>query len=173
MDRKTAETVEDFSEKMEGHWDQLVASGALKPMLAELKTALSKIPNRYGLEFHLQVVVTDEKREAAMDLVQAGFSGHPDTEPYASSMGESFQRYWAKGEIVVVPHTYCPICWQHWDFKHEREECPDCDAKMGKDVRYFLDDDQCPYCSGGKLTSKTLTCDKCGHKVPKNHIAWG
>ena len=75
--------------------------------------------------------------------------------------------------MLIVPHDYCPKCWDRWDFKWKNPSCGHCGATLGKEVKILLDTDICPYCELGNVTAAKPTCDRCGYQVDSSAVVWG
>ena len=75
--------------------------------------------------------------------------------------------------MCEVPHDYCPSCWGPWDFKLVHRTCPDCGAKLGRDVKLLVDSDVCPHCEEGKVTSVAPKCTRCAFEATPDIVWWG
>jgi len=114
----------------------------------ELKQQLTVLSKQLGLSINLELNVTafDETRESTLPLLQTGLATRDGSEPYQFWSDSTPMRYVAKGEITVVPHDRCPVCWSAWDFKNLHPTCETCGSRMGHEVRLLIDSDRCPRC---------------------------
>jgi len=154
-------------------FDELHKAGAFEHILQELKKAVDQLPDTYSVCFDIRMNVFDTKREKGLSLLNTGFNAHKGDDPYRHYGDASAQRYLVDGEMCMVPEDYCPHCWGDWGFKFKNTSCAECGYELGKEVKYLLDDDLCPYCQNGKLTIDNPTCDKCGYMIDKDKVVWG
>lgn len=142
-----------------------------------LQNALTKVRQalgeRYSLGIDMVVHVFDPSGERSMPLLTTGLAIPEDGEPYRTWSDSTPQRYVAKGEIQIVPHDRCPVCWKDWDFKFRHRACPHCGATLGKDVKVLLDNDVCPHCEEGAISPSSPKCEMCGHEVDLSLVTWG
>ncbi len=173
MDKSTFEMVDPLMDEIAESTDQVLDS----PELAQLRTLLTELKkelgDRYLVSLGVTVDVFDQEKERGLPLLQMGLSGFGDAEPYHATGDSSPQKYVADGEIQVVPHDRCPVCWEVWDFKFKHQSCRGCGATLGDNVKVLLDTDVCPHCEKGKVSMTTPVCPKCGHKVDLNLVTWG
>ena len=87
--------------------------------------------------------------------------------------GITSQKYFVEGEMCIVPGEFCPNCWGKWGFKFKHNTCPECGYELGKQIKYLLDTDTCPYCQEGKISVDKPTCDECGFEVDNKKVVWG
>lgn len=144
--------------------------------LDEVKKGMQELTAKYPrlsvcLDCHLEVC--DPEKEDVLPLLRFGVTANEGRSPYIHHADCTTQRYLVNGAIHIVPHDHCPNCWGIWDFKYKNKVCPHCSFSVGKEVRYMLDTDTCPYCERGKMTSKNLTCDDCGFQLLPSEVAWG
>jgi hypothetical protein len=144
-------------------------SAKLRELLVKLGEALGE---SLGVSLRFSLDVVDWQREQGLSLLQTGVSVH-EGETHRTYDDASVHRYLVNGEIEVVPHDRCPICWQDWAFKFENRECPHCEAALGKNVRLLIDGDVCPFCEQGTLTSDKPKCDRCGFELDPATVYWG
>jgi len=173
MDRKHYEAAEP-------HLDEIaeLLDGVLEgEMSAQLNDALAKLGRvmgqGYSVGLNIVVDVFDQQREKSLPLLTTGLAASDGKEPYRAWGDSSPQRYIVEGEMLVVPHDYCPKCWDSWDFKWKFPTCGHCGAALGKEVKILLDTDVCPYCEKGKVTAAKPTCDRCGYQVDSSAVVWG
>ena len=105
--------------------------------------------------------------------MNTGLNCQKNQEPYQYHGDSTPQKYYVNGEMCIVPHDYCPNCWGTWDFKFKDGVCPNCRCELGKEVKYLLDDDVCPWCRQGKVTVEHPVCDQCNFEVDPQRVVWG
>ena len=117
MDPATFEAADPLVDKIA----DLVDSALLSDQLANLRQALDELGkavwSRYSANLTVVVDLFDREREKALPLLNTGLSATDSRTPYRTWGDSTPQRYLVNGEIQVVPHDYCPKCWQLWDFK--------------------------------------------------------
>lgn len=146
------------------------------PAAAAIRGAMQEMSSKYphfSVSLNCMVEVFDEKRKETLPILRMGIVSSEGKPAYQHWADSSPQRYWANGEVCVVPHDHCPICWGEWDFKYLHKHCQSCDATLGKQVKYMLDDDHCPHCANGKVTPKAPKCAECGFEVREGETLWG
>lgn len=144
--------------------------------MAKVREALQALTKKYpgySVSVNCNLEVFDDERKSILPLLRMGIVSLEGNAAYEHSADSSPQRYWANGDVCVVPHDHCPLCWGAWDFKFLHKQCPTCDAKLGKQVKYMLDSDQCPHCSSGKISSKQPKCTDCGFEAGTDEVVWG
>lgn len=173
MDKQEFEIMDSFADCVNDRIDELHKEGQLDNVLKELQEAVNQLPDKYSVNLEIKVNIFDSKREKQIPLLQTGFNAHHLEKPYRHYGDSTIQKYYVEGNMSVVPHDYCPNCWEEWDFKFQNTACPYCEYELGKQVKYFLDDDVCPMCEEGKVTVNNPVCDKCGKKVDPERVVWG
>ncbi|KKK63786.1 hypothetical protein LCGC14_2990770, partial [marine sediment metagenome] len=147
------------------------------PETEKLRSLLSKlneaIGSRYLVSLHLDVTVFDVEKERCLPLLRTGLAGFDGEKPFQAGGDSTEQRYIADGEMVVVPHDRCPLCWEEWDFKFVHPTCSHCEVHLGTSVKVLLDTNVCPGCEDGEVSMSQLTCPKCGYKVDPSYVTWG
>lgn len=145
--------------------------------LAELKTKLSEISRilgePYSVTLDINLQVFDSDRGNSLPLLQTGLSTNNGSPAYQCWGDSSPHRYVVNGQLYIVPHDHCPSCWGRWGFKDRDPICPECGINMGEQVMWLLDNDLCPNCEDGTVTSTNPTCTKCGYLVNPAYIIWG
>ena len=142
----------------------------LRAQLSALKTTLGQ---RYGVSLNLIIEVFDNEKEKGLPLLRTELATSNDGELYRTWSDSTPQRYITGGEIQVVPHDYCPRCWEDWDFKFRNPQCRSCGAVLGQDVKVLLDSDVCPSCERGRVTMSEPVCNRCGFEVDPDWVTWG
>jgi ribosomal protein S27AE len=173
MDKATYEIADAIVDEIAEIANELLKSAEtakLRSLLTELNQAIG---SRYLVGLHLNVDVCDTEKERCLPLLQTGIAGFDQDKPFLACGDSTPQRYIAGGEMVVVPHDRCPLCWEEWDFKFKHQSCAHCGAILGKDVRMLLDTDVCPWCEEGKVSMSQPTCPNCGHTVDPATVVWG
>ena len=173
MNKQEFEILDSFTDTVNDKIDELHKEGQFDNVLAELQEAVSQLPEQYSVNLEIKVNIMDEKREMQIPLLQTGFNAVHGSAPYRHYSDSTIQKYYVEGEMSVVPHDYCPHCWGEWDFKFKHTICPYCEYELGKQVKYFLDDDVCPMCEKGTVTSSNPVCDNCGEEVDPQKVVWG
>lgn len=153
--------------------DKLDESGAWKEALQAIERTAADLPDNHSISLKFTLSVFDSDREKEMAVLSAGFACPSQGKPYDASGDSTIHRYVVGGDICQVPHDYWPKCWGIWDFKFKFEECPECGAILGEDVKLLLDTDVCPYCESGKVTMNDPVCTECGYEVDPRKIVWG
>ena len=173
MDKTTFDIADPIVDKIAEAATELLDS----PETEKLQSLLSKlnkaIGDRYSVSLDLNVSVFDVEKERCLPLLQTGLAGFDGDEPFRAHGDSTAQRYIADGDMVVVPHDRCPICWEAWDFKFLHPACPHCEAELGNNVKVLLDTGVCPNCEDGEVSVSQLTCPKCDYKVDPSFITWG
>ena len=172
MDKTTFETADPIVNDIADAVTALLESQTtqLRALLTQLNKAIG---NRYAVSLDVSVGIFDRDEERIMPLLQTGLSGFEGEKPYHTWADSAPQRYVVGGEMLVVPHDRCPKCWEAWDFKFKHPTCEHCGATMGKDVKFLLDTDLCPFCEKGEVSMTKPVCDKCGYHVNPDTVTWG
>lgn len=173
MDKATFEIADPILDQIDGAITELLESAATEK-LRNLFTELDKALGSHGVaSLAVNVEVFDREKEHCLPLLQTGMSGFDDDKPY-QVWGDSVpQRYIVGGEMQVVLHDRCPLCWEEWDFKFKHQSCAHCGAILGKDFKLLLDRDVCPFCLKGGVSVSNPVCDRCGCKVDPQFVVWG
>ncbi|AQQ71164.1 hypothetical protein SMSP2_01530 [Limihaloglobus sulfuriphilus] len=162
-----------LTDKTNSFIDDLHKSGALDALLNELKSVTNQLPESYSVSIDFQLNVCDSNKETSVPLLQTGFVAGKGIELYRHYGDTATQKYLVDGEMCIIPDDYCPHCWEEWDLKFMNPTCPYCDYRLGKEIKYLLDDNTCPWCQEGKVSIDNPTCDNCGKKIDGDMIAWG
>jgi hypothetical protein len=145
--------------------------------LSSLRTALAllsgEVGSRYSVNLNVAVEIFDEKRPHPLPLLNIGLSTSGGKLPYKTFEDATRHKYVVDGDIQVVPHDHCPRCYGLWDYKLHTPSCPGCRATMGRDVKFLLDTDVCPFCEEGKVSMTNPICGKCGHRIDPEQVVWG
>ena len=173
MNKQEFEIIDLFADCVNDRIDELHNEGQFNNVLRELQEAVNQLPDRYSINWEFKVNIFDNQREQQIPLLQTGFNAHHSEEPYRHYADSTIQKYYVEGEMSIVPHDYCPHCWEEWGFKFKHTICPYCEYELGKQVKYFLDDDVCPMCEEGTVTSSNPVCDKCEEEVDPQKVVWG
>jgi hypothetical protein len=142
----------------------------LQSLFTDLKKSLG---DRYLVSLGVTVEVFDQAKERSIPLFRGGLSGFDSDEPYHATGDFTPHKYVADGELQVVPHDRCPICWKVWDFKFLNRSCGECGATLGANVKLLLDTDVCPHCEEGKVSLANPVCSECGSEVDSSLVEWG
>jgi hypothetical protein len=162
-----------LSDSVNDKFEELHKAGAFDDILQKLKDTTGQLPDTYSVSFDIRMNVFDSEGEKSISLLNTGFNASKGREPYRHYGDTSPQKYFVNGQMCTVPDEFCPHCWGQWDFKFKHPLCPECGYELGKQVKYLIDNDVCPYCQEGKITIDSPTCDKCGFKVDEKKVVWG
>lgn len=165
--RQTETKLDAIAEQL-GEWLDVESSQQLKRQLTELSKHLG-----LSISLELNVTASDETRQHSLPLLQTGLATRESSEPYQFWSDSTPMRYVANGEITVVPHDRCPVCWGAWDFKYRHPACTSCGSRMGDEVKLLIDSDCCPSCEEGTVSPEQLKCDQCAFEVNSDHVNWG
>ena len=152
--------------------EEWLQSESLSELRAALEKAIALLPDEYQVTLDVTLSIYDDKRERTIELVNHGWCFDNESPPYTASSASSPHQYLVDGEVRKLPHEYCPNCWAAWIFKFEQPICPTCGYVMGKQVMQLVDNDLCPFCEDGAITSTNPKCQKCGNQVNPAFIAW-
>jgi hypothetical protein len=152
--------------------DEMLNTGHFTDVKELLTDAIGELPDNYSLNLNIDFSVFDNQREKDIKLLQTGLTTS-EGEAYQHSADTSPLKYMVDGEMCIVPEEFCPHCWGEWQFKFKHTTCPECSYELGKQVKYFLDDDTCPYCQEGTVTINNPVCDSCEEEVDPQKVVWG
>ena len=172
MDKTTFEIADPMMDEIADAIGDLLDSpetATIRSLLTKLNDAIGK---RYAVSFDVNIEVFDQEKERSLPLIQTGLSGFEDGELYQTWGDSTPQQYLVGGKVVVVPHDFCPQCWNGWDFKPKHPTCGHCGATMGKDVKLIVSKNACPFCEEGTISPSNPVCDKCGSEVDPNTAVW-
>jgi len=173
MDRATFESADPIVDQMAEMIDGVLDS----PQFSEIRQALIRLSEAVGSRFSVSldvcVEVFDPERSHPLPLLVTGISTSKGKAPHRTWSDSTPQKYLIEGKMLIVPHDRCPKCYGIWDFKFKNLSCRECNATLGKDVKFLLDSDICPYCEEGKVSLSSPICDKCGFRVDPRLVAWG
>lgn len=173
MDQNTWEQVDPQLDEIAEELERLLASreaSKLREMLAKVSKVL---PDELSTHLNCSVTVCDSEREATLSLLNVGMGVSESGEVYPTSGDSSVHRYVINGEIEVVPHDFCPKCYQEWGFKLDHPTCSHCDAELGVNCWVLLDSDVCPFCEDGEISASNPKCRSCGYVVNPRFVKWG
>lgn len=139
--------------------------------LAEL---LTPIDNDDGVRECLRSIIT-ANRIVGRELLLLKREKHKELVRNAKEIGQ-----WKKGslksslcvrtKLVTITLWECDNCGRNWKMKYKNPSCPNCDHKMGKEIKLFLSRDTCPYCDNEGIRPDGLKCSKCGFEAPSDWI---
>jgi hypothetical protein len=137
-----------------------------------LRDAADTLPDNYSLNLNFELTVFDSVRQKAIRLLHTCLT--PSQEDFWQASADTFaQKYLVNGEMCTVPEPFCPNCWGEWRCKCNYEKCPHCGYELGKEVKYLLDNDHCPACQAGTVTSDNPVCTDCGYLIEPDKVVWG
>jgi hypothetical protein len=148
---------------------------AVRSSLAKVGDALGR---RYDVSLRCGLDLNDLEKDQGLHLDSTGLSHEGgDTKTPGKFRrtwdGFSLQRYVLNGEIHVVPHFFCPNCWETWGFKELGHPCPGCGITLGKECKILVDSDICPHCEEGEISMNDPCCDLCGFQTDPKTVVWG
>jgi Zn-finger nucleic acid-binding protein len=170
MQEKEFDKLDELAEMVNDKIHELYKDGAFLEITNKIKKVSQSIANNYSVTVDFQVNVFESTKEKSLRALTIGISSSGENSPYLAYGDSSPCRYLVGGDIIKVPHDYCPSCWGAWDFKLQNHTCPECGIEMGKDVKLLLDTDTCPNCEDGSVSLYKTKCDKCGFEVDKNMV---
>ena len=173
MERSTFEAANVCLQRIVELIDKLTDSPQVGALKSELAALNKTVGTEYSVNLQCSLEVYDRERKQALPLARTGLTSLSGEMPYQATEELTIERYLALGEVRIVPHDYCPVCWGVWDFKFLQPTCFHCSASLGEDVKVLLDCDVCPSCESGKVASNELVCDHCGCEVDPKFVAWG
>ena len=159
--------VDDIAEQI----SELMESDAFRTIKQKL-AEISSVFGEFSVNLEMNVRLFDPEG-LQLPLLQTGLSTTEGSEPWQMWGDSTPQRYVVFGDIVVVPHDYCPQCWAEWDFKEQNPKCPGCGLQLGKEVKILLDSDVCPRCEKGTVSATSPECNRCETVVNLNYVVWG
>ena len=144
MDKTTFEIADKFLDNVAETTDRLLDSkelDGLRNLLIEMNKALGE---RYSIGLAVHVEMFDREKDRCLPLLQTGLAGFSEGEPYKTWADSTAHKYVTDDGVQIVPHDYCPTCWEVWDLKFQKPSCSHCGATMGNEVKILLDTDVCP-----------------------------
>jgi hypothetical protein len=173
MDRSTFESADPILEEMAATLDQLLDADEFTAVRLTLARLSETVGSRYSVNLNMCVEVFDAERPHALPLLTTGLSTSKGEPPHKTYGDSTPQKYVVDGEMQVVPHDRCPMCYGLWDFKLDHPSCSECGATMGREVKLLLDTDVCPFCEDGKVSLSAPVCVKCGQRIDPGVVVWG
>ncbi len=173
MDRSTFESADLVLDEMSPMLDEFLDSDQFSGVRHALARLSEIVGARYSVNLTVCVDVFDPDRSHALPLLTVGLSTSEGKPPHKTYGDSTPQKFVVGGEMQVVPHDRCPICFGIWDFKLKNPSCSECGATMGPDVKLLLDSDVCPFCEEGKVSMGVPVCDKCGLTIDPGIVVWG
>jgi len=173
MDTDQFDRIHKLADDVYEKFDDLYKQGVLSDLEAKMKEICSSLKEEYSVSINFDMGVFSSEKEQLISLTKRGITCFGGGEPYLFSSGSTIHRYIVDGQIVKLPHDYCPNCWGEWDFKLLNNTYPSCDYIMGKEIKLLLDTDVCPNCEDGKVSLSNPQCPKCGVKLESSMVSWG
>jgi len=173
MDAEQFDSIEKLADNVYDKFDELYKKGIFAEIEAKMKDVCASLKEEYSISVNFDVEVFNSEKEQSITLTKRGIACFGGQAPYLASSGSTAHRYVVNGQIVKLPHDYCPHCWGEWDFKLLHTTCPSCDFMMGKEIKLLLDTDVCPNCEEGKVSHSNPQCTKCGVMLDGNVVNWG
>ena len=166
--RQLEPTVDDIQDII----DEMINTGHFNEIQKLLTEVIGELPDSYSVSLNIDFSVFDNEREKGIKLLQTGLTTS-EGEPYQHSADTTPLKYMVDGEMCIVPEEFCPNCWGEWQFKFKHTTCHECGYELGKQIKYLLDDDTCPYCLEGEVTINNPVCEHCGEEVDPQKVVWG
>ena len=171
MERELFKKISNISDDLLEQFNERYQDEEYKATIDSLQKLLKQNQN-LGFQINLSLSIIDEKKEWFMELDQNAICINDDNQYMASGV-ESPHTYLCQGKIEKIRHNLCPSCWHDWDFKIKNPQCPNCDIKLGDDVKILIDSGVCPNCEEGKISFNNRKCDNCGNVIDEKYINWG
>jgi hypothetical protein len=173
MDQSSFESADPILDEMSAKIVELLDSDNFSSIRTALALLSEAVGSRYSVNLNIGVEIFDEKRPHPLPLLTIGLSTSDGKLPYKTFGDSTPHKYVVDGDIQVVPHDHCPNCYGVWDYKLHTPACPGCGATVGREVKFLLDTDVCPYCEEGKVSMTDPICYKCGHPIDPDQVVWG
>jgi ribosomal protein L32 len=173
MDSEQFDKVDKLADDVYEKFDDLYKQGVLADLESKMKEICVHLKKEYSVSINFDLEVFSDKKEQTITLIKRGMACFKGDSPYLATSGSTAHRYIVDGQIVKLPHDYCPNCWGEWDFKLLHNTCPYCDYSIGKEIKLLLDTDVCPNCEDGKVSLSNPQCQKCGVKLESGMVSWG
>ena len=173
MQEKEFDKLDELAEMVNSKIHKLYEDGTFSEISKKIKDISQDIEENYSISVDFQVNLFDTSKEKSLRFLTIGISSSRNNDPYIAYGDASPCRYLVDGNIKKVPHDFCPNCWGEWGFKFKHNTCSEGGYELGKQVKYLLDTDTCPYCQEGKITIDKPTCDECGFEVDNKKVVWG
>lgn len=165
--------LDGIAEKYRKRYADLVAQGYFADLDEEFEEASEELGDRLHVAVALDVSVTDEfqveeRMVLKRHLKEFGYEMVQNFMP-----DEVFFRTYIVGNSVKHgTNAACPVCWGEWQYKLSEHECPHCNAEMGKEVRFLIDEDRCPDCDTKGILENGMCCPACCENLEPEMIAW-
>jgi hypothetical protein len=172
MDRQTFEQVDPLVDEVAEQVSALIDGDQLATIKQKLADISRCLCDDFSVTLEINLKISDPEG-LTLPLLQTGLTTSAGAAPYEFTGDSTPQRYVVYGDVVIVPHEYCPQCWGDWGFKDRHPKCPDCGIEMGEAVKLLLDSDCCPHCEKGKVTASQPKCTECDFSVNPEHVTWG
>jgi hypothetical protein len=173
MDRSTFENANPILDEIADKLDEILDSDEFSAVRLALARLSETVGSHCSVNLTVCVDVFDAERSHALPLVNVGLSTSKGATPYKTFGDSNAQKYVVEGEIQVVPHDRCPICYGVWDFKLKHTTCSECGAVLGREVKLLLDNDVCPFCEEGEVSMSVPTCSNCAQRIDPGVVVWG
>jgi hypothetical protein len=173
MDQSSFESADPILDDMSAKLVELLDSDQFSALRSALAVLSAEVGSRYSVNLNVEVEIFDQKRPHPLPLLSIGLSTSDGKPPYKTFADSTPHKYVVDGDIQVVPHDRCPKCYGVWDFKLQNPTCPACRAAMGREVKFLLDTDTCPFCEDGTVSMTNPICGKCGHRIDPDQVLWG
>lgn len=173
MNSKDYADCEKLADKMLDLFEAQYEQGDFDAIEQELAKISARLEERYQVSARITFEIFDKTKEKTILLADTGITAVGGEEPEVFSEADSADSYIVDGEVVRIPHSYCPVCWGDWETKKDNKACPSCGAAMGRKVKLLLDTGMCPHCGEGKVSRANPTCPRCFTQIGESEIHWG
>lgn len=167
MDPNGFESVQQAVEKIDAVVHRIIekapaATEAIQKALHALGKALG---SSHSVSIGLRLVVTDRLQSRELPIEILTLTSDRGEKPYDSTEESEPQRYLTGDVACVVPRDRCPRCWQSWAHKFQHPRCPHCGLALGIGCEVVIENDQCPQCDDGTVTTDHPICEECGFSM--------
>jgi len=173
MDAHTFDRTQQLAENLFAEIQKLQMAGHLNAFESQVQNLLSELPDSCSITLNMSVEVYDENRDRNLKALTTGVVWEKGRLPYRVDGGLTPTKYLVDGIMMKVPHDHCPHCWSRWPLKSRIKECPECNYRMGEEVKLLVDTNVCPRCEEGEISLHQPECGNCGFVAEKNLVVWG
>lgn len=152
---KLDKIAEDFRDK----YAQFLRSAYFLEVQDRFVEVMDTAGENLHLEIRLEIGVRDDNRsEVMMPLKRVTHEYSYGGFDVTGTESIFLTHYLLKNKIEVATNEVCPNCWSPLYFKREGSTCPECNMKMGKDMKYLITDKHCPFCNEQEITEGHMSC---------------
>jgi hypothetical protein len=173
MDAETFDRSNALTGQLIQEMGKLQQDGKLVGVEARIQELLRQLPDGCSITLNFSVEIHDANRDRHLKTGTTGVTFEKGHMPYLVDLGLSPTKYLVDGVMMKVPHDQCPNCWSRWPLKSRVKECPECNYRMGREVKLLVDTNVCPRCEEGAISLHEPQCGHCGFVAEKNLVVWG